>query len=321
MATKYNIFDDYVPQPGEESLQSVTIAPGVKLAKRARKDTLEEEVKTLLQKNKKQREPKGFPKKESKCTICRHPMHLEILQKRMEGMPYEELAKLYFPGRNPKTMVNIIGNHFRKHVSPSEAVNLLPVVVQNDLNSGGRIFTLNADKNSIDAQYNIEQVIINLAEKLNLLEDAFLAVHLQTRCDTCGRSENQDKYLQQMLSIIDRFLKAHDEWMKIRNPKEVMRQMFSSTFLRWTKNMMTYYVTNLQEKSFRIRQSIDEYFAGNISQQLLMRRLSEILDDLGAEQIAEKGVAELREIQKHIEKEFKKGTLGKTINQSTVPPP
>lgn len=260
------------------------------------------------------------------CKVCRHPDHDEIYQEKLRGVSDNAIALKYFPQHNPRTVQNSLSRHWRKHLQahrmlvysqnahqpPAATTARRPLPTSTE-----RIFS-HEMKQQVNALANIEAVIVNLAEKLNILEDIFLEIHINQKCKKCGRSEATDKHLTQMLKVIDRFVKANEEWIRIKNPKEVMRLLFVSTFLRFVKSMMGHYASLLYEKTQIIRQSVNDYAADRISLQLMLRRISEV-EDLGVQTLTEKSIREMREIQEYIETQFNKSAWG-TPNPTVVPP-
>lgn len=255
----------------------------------------------------------AIPHHNPRCMVCKHPQSAEILKEKMMDVAHKDLAEKYFPNTTLKTVLNSFTTHFNEHVNPDASLALLPTVLPATRGvplaySTQRVFDAGAKK-KINAQFNYEKTMELLAEKINHLEDEFMSMHLQTKCDHCGRSADKDRNLAKMLSVIDRFLHANGEWVKIKNPKAVMKFLFDSTFLRFVNNMMAIYTSTLQEKGLLARQAVNEFSEGKISHQLLLRRIAEI-EDMGSAVLAEKAIVELRAIQEHINKEFGKTGWG-----------
>lgn len=254
----------------------------------------------------------------AKCKACRHPQHDEMYRDKLRGLSNKKLAEKYFPDYHPPTVMNTLGNHWRKHIQTRLSLGIsrvTPVVDSTTKrpSSGAttsleRIFSKDM-KEQVNALANIEAVIINLAEKLNILEDIFLSVHINQPCRSCGRSAATDKHLTQMLRVIDRFVKVNEDWLRIKNPKDVMRILFVQTFLRFVKSMMSHYSSLLLEKTQIIRQAVNDFASERISLQLMLKRIAEV-EDLGVQVLAERSIKEMREIQEYIETQFARSAWG-----------
>lgn len=236
-----------------------------------------------------------------------------MLEERSKGATNVSLAQKYFQGKTQKTVANSFSNHWEKHINVKDAVALLPAVLPATQGvpvavSTQRVFNKMA-KEHMNAQFNIEAILVTLMERFNLLEDEFLTNHMNAKCDVCGRGPYQDANLSKLLAVADKILAANQDWQKIKNPKSVVKYFFDSAFLKFVQNMMHHYTTNLQEKGRLIRQAVIEFSEGKISHQLLLRRVAEV-EDLGANAIAERGILELRAIQEYIDKEFGKNGWG-----------
>jgi hypothetical protein len=245
--------------------------------------------------------------------VCAHPKSGDMLEERAHGATNVGLAQKYFANKTQKTVCNSLYVHWEKHVNLADSIALLPSVLSQSQGvpvavSTERVFNRLA-KERMNAQFNIEKLLVTLMERFNLLEDDFLTNHMNAKCDVCGRGPYQDANLSKVLSVADRILAANTEWQKIKNPKMVIKHFFDSTFLKFVQTMMNIYTTNLREKGVLARQAAIEFSEGKISHQLLLRRITEI-EDMGANAIAERGIVELRTIQEHIDKEFGKSGWG-----------
>jgi hypothetical protein len=257
----------------------------------------------------------AIPRKVKKCMVCSHPRETDIYKDKMSAMSHVDIAKTYFAGRTQKTVENALARHFKKHINVQLSASLLPIVIPakqgtNLSVSTQRIFDKEARKR-VNAQADIEAMLSILKDRINVLEDEFLAVHLVGKCDHCGRADSpfNDVNTKKFVSLVKTFNDLVTNWLKIKNPKAVIKYFFDSTFLKFVQNMMAHYVSNLQEKGRLIRQAVNEYSEGKISHQLLLRRVTEV-EDMGSQIIAEKGIMELRAIQVYIDTEFNKQGWG-----------
>lgn len=259
----------------------------------------------------------AIPRRSKKCMVCSHPDETEIMKDKMSGMSHVDIAAKHFANRTskPKTVLNALTKHFKKHINVAASTALLPTVIPatggtNISISTQRVFDKEMRKR-VNAQADIEALIGLLKDRVNLLEDEFLAVHLVGKCDHCGRGDSpfNDMNTKKFVALVKSFNELTDRWLKIKNPKAVIKYFFDSTFLKFVQNMMGYYVSNLQEKGRLIRLAVNEYAEEKISLQLLLRRVTEV-EDLGGRAIAERGIMELRAIQDYIDKEFSKQGWG-----------
>lgn len=257
----------------------------------------------------------GIPRRVKKCMCCQHPQDAGILTDKMAGMTYIDMAKKYFPNAGEKTVRNSLTKHFKKHINLNASMALVPVIIAQQQGSTlplstQRVFNKEARKR-VNAQTDIESMLSILKERINVLEDEFLSMHLVGKCDNCGRADNpfNDVNTKKFVSLVKSFNDLVTNWLKIKNPKAVIKYFFDSTFLKFVQNMMSHYVSNLQEKGRLIRQAVNEYSEGKISHQLLLRRVTEV-EDMGSQIIAEKGIVELRAIQQYIDTEFSKQGWG-----------
>jgi hypothetical protein len=245
--------------------------------------------------------------------VCNHPDVDKITREKMKGETNVVLAETYFKGKTPKTVQNALCTHWKKHVNPNLAVSIFSTLESATQGaplalSTQRIFDNMARKRA-DAQQDIEKIIGVIKERINVLEDEFASMHLVGKCDACGRGDRQDTNYARFTSVIAQFTKLYETWLKIKNPKAVIKLMFDTTFLRFVENIMAHYVSTLQEKGRLIRQAVNEFSEGKISHQLLLRRVAEV-EDMGSTIIAEKGIMEMRAIQEHINREFGKSSWG-----------
>lgn len=262
-----------------------------------------------------QQRTNAIPRKTKNCMVCSHAQDADILKDKMSGMSHVDIAKKYFSNTVEKTARNSLTRHFKKHINVNAAAALLPVVIPatqgtNLPVSTQRVFDKEMRKR-VNAQADIEAMLALLKDRVNVLEDEFLSMHLVGKCDHCGRADNpfNDMNTKKFVALVKSFNELVDRWLKIKNPKAVIKYFFDSTFLKFVQNMMAHYVSNLQEKGRLIRQAVNEYSEGKISHQLLLRRVTEV-EDMGSQTVAEKGIMELRAIQDYIDKEFTKQGWG-----------
>lgn len=288
------------PPPGPAPVQATTTpvpvpTPAVKQIKRATRQ-----------------KSNALQKKDAKCKICQHPQADDILREKMAGATNASLVTKYFPGLNPHTQANTFTKHWDNHLNVKTSVAVLqavmPVGPAGSLPIAVSTQTIfdEASKKHIDAQQLLEKLLVTMMERLNLLHDDFMSHHLSGKCDACQRGPEQVSNLTKTLSVIKELRETNGEWMKLRNPKAVMKHFFDGTFLRFVENMMSVMQFNLQEKGQLIRQAVTEFSEGKISHQLLLRRIAEV-EDMGAQQLTERGIRELRSIQEYIDTEFKTG--------------
>ena len=254
----------------------------------------------------------ALPRRDPKCKICNHPEADKIFQEKVAGATNTDLIKKYFPGQNARTRANSFTTHWDNHLNLKTSIAVLQTVVPAGPDgsipiavSTQRIFN-QAAKEHIDAQQVLEKMLVSLMERFNVLEDEFLSHHLAGKCDVCQRGPEQVGNLTKLLNVVKEIRETNGEWMKLRNPKAVMKHFFDGTFLRFFETMMSLMQLSLQEKGQLTRQAVTEYSEGKISHQLLLRRIAEV-EDMGAGALAERGIRELRAIQEYIDNDFKSG--------------
>lgn len=253
-----------------------------------------------------------------KCSICLHAQVNAIDQDRLiNKLTYQQIWQKYFATANPATTRNILGRHYKKHrnvsqaviatsmIVPPQAVNLgntvqrLPVSQQ-------RVFNA-AVRERLNASVNLEKMMLLLMEKIDLLEDEFMGAHFDTKCDACGRSADQGGNLSKLLACIRETRELNSEWVKIRNPKDVIKQQFNASFISFVDKMTAFYMEILQEKGRLIRQATNDFIEGRIGKELFSRRIAEV-EEMGAGTIGQRSIQELRRILDEVGKLLDKGT-------------
>lgn len=262
-----------------------------------------------------QHKTSSIPVKSRRCMVCNHKDETDILKDKLAGMSHIDLAKKYFPNTGEKTARNSLTKHYKKHININQASALLPAVIATTKGtclslSTQRVFN-QAMRDGVNAQRDIEQMLSVLKDRINVLEDEYAAMHLVGKCDHCGRADNpfNDVNTKKFIGLVKSFNDLTTNWLKIKNPRTVIKYFFDTTFLKFVQSMMSFYLTNLQEKGRLIRNAVNEYSEGKISHQLLLRRVAEV-EDMGSVAMVDRGKIELRAIQEYIDKEFSKQGWG-----------
>jgi len=259
-----------------------------------------------------------MPYKETRCTLCTHEKADELNEDRLVNrLSWPQLHKKYFPDEKPRTVQRKLRRHFKNHFNPAQVaheiiVNAADVPPPCDGRSAQalspvaqKIFNA-AQKEHINATLNLEQMMRLLMEKINLLEEEFIVTYNATKCEKCNRGVDQGQNLSKILACVREVRELNGEWVKIKNPREVIKYHFNSSFVKFVDNMTAYYMETLQEKGRLIRQAVRDFIEGRINAQLLSRRVAEV-EDLGAATIADKSVQQLRQILDDVGKEMEKG--------------
>lgn len=252
---------------------------------------------------------------EPKCMVCTHKDHDAIIRDKYQNRTNTYIAKTYFPEKVEKTVLNSLTKHFDKHVNIEQAVALqsgAPLA----LSGQGGALPVSAQlvfdeqmKERINASIVLERLLATAMERFNVIEEEFRNTRLMTKCDACGRGKDDSANLSKILSIMDRIRTTAVDWVKIKNPREVHKYFFKSTYMKFCDIMTGHYVQALQEKGRLIRQAVTEFSQGQITHQLLLRRVAEV-EDLGATAVAEKAILEMRKVLEFIDREFGKANWG-----------
>lgn len=254
-----------------------------------------------------------------RCSICTSAQVNAIDTDRLVNkFTYAQLIAKYFPGANVSTKQNVLGNHFKKHRNVAQAAIQTALVVPPAPSSlaGGnpaqrltvstqRVFN-KAVLEHLNASVNLEKMMLMLMEKINILEDEFFHTHFDAKCDACGRSADQGQNLSKVLACIREVRELNTEWVKIRNPKDVIKQQFNASFISFVDRMTAFYMEILQEKGRLIRLATNDFIEGRIGKELFSRRIAEV-EDMDARTVGDKSIMELRRILEEVGKQLDKG--------------
>lgn len=232
-----------------------------------------------------------------RCGVCSHPDLEQIHADRYGNkMFFPALALKYFPKLKPKTAERKLCTHFKKHYNINEIVtatqealstgagipltsNALPVILTNQ-----RVFAEQALQR-ISAVLVLESLLRNVMEKINVVEDEWVQAHTASVCENCGRDDTGPT-LAKMITLMREARELNAEWVKVKDPMEVVKQFFGMTFERFTGDITTVYLQALNDKNLLMRLAINQLVSGEISQTVLVRRMSDI-EDAGTPKLAE----------------------------------
>ena len=236
-------------------------------------------------------------KRVPKCNVCSHPDLEQIHADRYANkMFFPALAAKYFPDKKVKTAERSLCMHFKKHYNLNEIVtaaqqqlqtgsniplnsSALPVIITNQ-----RVFQ-DAALQRISAVMLLESLLRNVMEKINVVEDEWVQAHTASVCSTCGRDDTGST-LAKMVTLIREARDLNAEWTKVKDPMEVVKQFFGMTFERFVSDITTVYLQALHDKNQLMRLAVNQLVAGEISQTVLVRRMSDI-EDAGTPKLAE----------------------------------
>jgi len=248
----------------------------------------------------------------ARCTICQLPNRDKFHEDHIiNNKTHAQLSQIYFPNNLVKTKVNSISKHFMYHFPKRELekVFLTQIAVVNTgggppLTASERLAFSAGIQQRVDAVLTVEQMMKQLMDRANHIQEEWEKIHLGTKCTSCGRDDTSNN-LVRMIAVFRELRQQADEWAKLRNPMGAINKLAEKAFVTFVEEMTTVYVAILTEKARLVRDALNKFFAGETNQAVFVARVTELLEDFGADGLATTAQDKYSTIMSEIVKEFK----------------